>query len=278
MNNDVLTKHDVLTEDEMTEFVMNSRIMNLIEYYRKKMKIEKNELNILDWGCGRGRAVAWLISNGYNAFGTDIDPEPVKNCRQLLLSRGIKTDRTISLLDNGVEKSFADAFFQITCSDGVFEHIRDIEQVASNLKRLTAPGGVGIHFFPAHRHFVEIHLRMPFIHWLPKNKIRKLYISFLLTLGLGPKWKELQSKSKKEQVEGYYNYTANKTYYRTPAVLTRTFMNNNFEVNFIPFADFGLDKHPILKKISKYRFLQPFLNWAMKNFGQVGFVITRKKD
>ena len=69
-----LTKHDVLTEKEMSGFSMNPRIFRLIEYYRDKMKLDKSRMNILDWGCGRGQAVLWLREQGYSAFGTDIDP------------------------------------------------------------------------------------------------------------------------------------------------------------------------------------------------------------
>src|SRR4030042_5233929 len=273
-----MTKHDVLTEKEMSEFTMNDRILRNIEYYRNKMNLKKSDMNILDWGCGRGRAVAWLREQGYNAFGVDIDPEPINNCRNLLSSRGLDTDSIISLMENGEEKKIPRAFFHLSFSDGVFEHVKDIEQVASNLKRLTAPGGVGIHLFPAHKHFIEIHLRMPFLHWLPKNKLRKIYISLLLLLGKDPKWKELQGKTKREQTQTYYEYTIYKTYYRSPHSLTEVFTRNKLGVDFIPLADFGLDKHPILNKLVKLKLLRPILNWCMCNFGQMGLVITRRPD
>jgi SAM-dependent methyltransferase len=278
MTENAMTKHDVLTEKEMSEFTMNSRILRNIEYYRNKMNLQKSDMNILDWGCGRGRAVAWLREQGYSVFGTDIDPEPINNCRDLLSSRGLDPDVVISLMENGEEKKFPHAFFHLSFSDGVFEHVKDIEQVASNFKRLTAPGGVGIHFFPAHKHFIEIHLRMPFLHWLPKNKLRKIYIFLLLLLGKDPKWKELQGKTKLEQAQSYYEYTIYKTYYRSPRVLTEIFTRNKFKVDFIPLANFGLDKHPILNKLVELKLLQPVLNWCMCNFGQVGLVITRRPD
>jgi len=273
-----MTKHDALTEDEMSSFNMSPRIFRFIEHFRRKMNLDKSDMNVLDWGCGRGRSVAWLRAQGYSAFGTDIDPEPVNNCRELLSARGLDADLLISLMENGVEKKFPDNFFHLSFSEGVFEHVKDIEQVAANLKRLTAPGGVGVHFFPAHKHFVEIHLFMPFLHWLPKNKLRKLYISFLLLLGRDPKWKELQGKSRQEQAQAYYEYIINKTYYRTPRAIIDVFTRNKFKVDFIPLADFGLDKHPLLAKLVKFKPLRPLLNWGMRNFGQVGLIITRKAD
>jgi SAM-dependent methyltransferase len=273
-----MTKHDTLTEEEMSSFNMSPRIFRFIEHYRKKMNLNKSDMNILDWGCGRGRAVAWLREKGYKAYGTDIDPEPVNNCRELLSARGFDADLLISLIENGVEKKFPNNFFHLSFSEGVFEHIKDLEQVAANLKRLTAPGGVGAHFFPAHKHFVEIHLFMPFLHWLPKNRLRKLYISLLLSLGKDPGWKELQGKSRQERAKAYYEYIINKTYYRNPRTIMDVFTRNNFGVDFIPLADFGLEKHSLLAKLVKFKPLQPLLNWGMRNFGQVGLMITRKAD
>ena len=277
MATNTLTKHDILTEKEMSDFTLSPRIFRQIEHFRNKMSLEKSQMNILDWGCGRGRTVAWLRAQGYNAFGTDIDAEPVNNCRDLLSGRGLDADSIISLMENGEERQFPDSFFHLSFSEGVFEHVKDIEQVAANLKRLTIPGGVGVHFFPAHRHFVEIHLLMPFLHWLPKNKLRKIYIWLLLSLGKGPKWKELQGKSKAEQAQAYYEYIVHKTYYRAPRTLTDVFARNKFRVDFIPLADFGLEKHPVLATLVKFKPLRPLLDWGMRNFGQVGLVITRKE-
>ena len=58
MTENAMTKHDILTEDEMSQFALNNRIFRYIEYCRDKMNMEKSEMNLLDWGCGRGRAVS----------------------------------------------------------------------------------------------------------------------------------------------------------------------------------------------------------------------------
>lgn len=276
MRKNTMTKHDALTQDEMSSYSMNPRIFRWIEYYRNKMNLEKNQMNLLDWGCGRGRTVLWLRERGYAAFGTDIDPEPINNCCELLSANGIDTDLVISLMEDGTEKKFQESSFHLSFSNGVFEHVKNLEQVAENLKKLTTPGGVGVHFFPAHRHFTEIHLFMPFLHWLPKNKLRKIYIRFMLMLGIDPKWKELQGKCKSEQAQGYYEYIMNKTYYKTPRMITDIFTRNKFKVDFIHLVNFGLDKHLLLNKLVKFKPLQPLLDWGMRNFGQIGLIITRE--
>ncbi len=273
-----MTKHDVLTEQEMADFTLNPRVLRQIEYFRRKMNLEKGEMNILDWGCGRGRAVAALRALGYNTFGADIDPEPVNNCRDLLSSRGLDADSIISVIRNGKDTIFPDSFFHCGYTDGVLEHVRDIEQVAASLKTLIAPGGMCVHFFPAHKHLVENHLRVPLVHWLPKNSLRRAYIWLALLCGGGPKWKELRGMNRQEQAQAYYEYSVNKTYYRTPRALTEIFARHKFQVDSISVADYGLDKHPLLEKAARFKLLRPFLDWGMRNFGQVGLVITRSSD
>ncbi|MBA7611920.1 hypothetical protein ES703_19151 [subsurface metagenome] len=242
------------------------------------MNLDKSQMNILDWGCGRDRAIAWLRQQGYNAFGVDIDPEPINNCKDLLRQRGYDPEAVLSLLENGKETKFPDNYFHFSFSNGVFEHVQDLESVAENLKRLTTSGGVGSHFFPAHKHFVEIHLRLPFVHWLPKNILCKIYIFLFVLFGKGPKWKELQAKRPLQKANGYYNYITHKTYYRSCRTIETIFKQNNFKVAFIPLHKFGLKKHPLLDKLVRFKLLHPFLNWCMNNFGQVGLIITREAD
>jgi hypothetical protein len=55
------------------------------------------------------------------------------------------------------------------------------------------------------------------------------------------------------------------------------FARNKFRVDFIPLADFGLEKHPVLAMLVKFKPLRPLLDWGMRNFGQVGLIITRKE-
>lgn len=269
-----LTKHDVLTEQEMANFVFNPRILKQLERCRKKLNLEKDQMNILDWGCGRGRAVVWLREQGYKTFGVDIDPEPVENCRNLLSSRGVNPDSLIYLIQNNTAKEFPDKHFHFIFSYGVFEHIKDLDQVAAEFKRLMTPGAVGAHFFPSHKHLAETHLRMPFLHWLPKNGLRMICIKSTLMLGKGPKWKELQGMTKEQQAQVYYDYTVDKTFYRKPALLRNVFKRVGLKIDFIPLHDYGVDDYPVLRALVKIKVLRPILNWAMRNFGRVGLLIT----
>ena len=74
-----MSKHHVLTEQDFSEYTPSQRILRYIESYRRDRNLEAKEMNILDWGCGRGRTVLWLREQGYNAYGVDIDIEPIRN-------------------------------------------------------------------------------------------------------------------------------------------------------------------------------------------------------
>lgn len=44
-----VTKHDTLTEKDMSGFKMNKDILRYIEDYRNTRNLKKNDMNILDW-------------------------------------------------------------------------------------------------------------------------------------------------------------------------------------------------------------------------------------
>lgn len=46
------------------------------------------EVTVLDWGCGRGRFVGFLLSEGFNAYGVDIDPLVVSQAQGLFAEKG----------------------------------------------------------------------------------------------------------------------------------------------------------------------------------------------
>ena len=273
-----MSKHDVLTEEEMSTFVPHRAVLWHIEQYQKKMNLRKEDLHILDWGCGRGRSVAYLREQGYNAFGVDIDPKPIRNGKQLFLERGLDFNKILTLIDQDGRTRLSDGFFHFIYSESVFEHIENIESVATEFKRITSPGGIGLHLYPAHRYIVEGHLRMPFVHWLPKTKLSRIYIWLFLLLGQGPKWKELEGKSIREQAEVYFDYSVNKTYYRNCYTVKKTFTRKGFDIDFVTIDHPKLKEYPAFYRISTFKPLRVMMNWALVNFCAVFLLTTRKAD
>jgi ubiquinone/menaquinone biosynthesis C-methylase UbiE len=210
------SKHDILTEEELAGYQINTVIYKTIKRFIEKIAppMPNEEINILDWGCGRGRSVAKLKEEGFNAYGVDIDETIMHNGYRLFEQRGLNPD---SILLNVKKTSrLDDGFFHIIFSEQVLEHIKDIYFVLAEMYRLTKPGGIGIHCFPGSKKIFEEHLKMPLVHWLPKNNLRKIAITFFLAMGYGPKqgWPATNGKNFWFKVEKYHEYLNNKTFYR----------------------------------------------------------------
>ena len=226
-----MSKQDPLTPEEFAKFTVGGDIVAVIEDERRRLGLDRGKMNILDWGCGRGRAVLWLRERGYNALGVDSDPEVLVRGRGLLQVLGHPADTLRHVQPNG-RTDFEDGFFHLILSQNVLEHVEDLDQVAREMCHITAEHGVGFHTCPARLRPIESHLRMPFVHWLPKSRARKAAIRAFVALGADPHWPELGSASGSERAETYYRYSRDKTFYRKPGLTRRSFEAAGFEVQF----------------------------------------------
>lgn len=273
-----MSKHNMLTAEEISKFVIESELLEYIEPYRNKMNLEKQELNILDWGCGRGRSVLRLREQGYNAFGVDIDPEPIKNGRVLFLKRGFDAKTILTLVNPDGKINFPDNSFHFVFSEHVFEHVQDIESVAAEIQRVTTPGGLGLHRYPASKEIVEGHLHLPFVHWLPKNGLRKALIFIFLLIGQDPKWEELQGKSIYKRTQTYFGYSIHKTYYRSPRTIRQVFKRNGFDVDFVTINNPKLRKLGLLYKLIRAEPWRSIVNWGLTTFKLVELFTIKVTD
>ena len=87
---------DPLTEAEFAAFRPNAEVIRYLEETRERLGLQRYEMNVLDWGSGRGEYVAWLRDAGYNAFGAEIRQEAAERGRKLLQSHGHDYARVIA--------------------------------------------------------------------------------------------------------------------------------------------------------------------------------------
>jgi len=113
-----MSKSQLLSQEEFDSYVFSPRTLHYIEEFRRRNGLQKKELNILDWGCGRGRDVIWLKDHGYNAFGVEVDSTPIRNGLALLQEKGYDP-RSLQLLDDEVKTSFPEGYFHIIFSGQV---------------------------------------------------------------------------------------------------------------------------------------------------------------
>lgn len=219
------TKHNALTEADMQRFRMNPALLSQLRAQARSRAPET--ARILDWGCGRGRSVALLRQEGFDAFGVDIDRAVLRNGHDLFRARGLDPARLLRPLDD--IGAFEDEAFDIVISEETLEHVVDLAQVARESFRLLSPGGIALHSFPGSRWLVEPHVHMPLVHWLPPGALRRLLIRLCLLAGHGPRppWPEA-GDGRRRQLDVYDRYLAEKTAYRPRGEVMAVFEREGF--------------------------------------------------
>ncbi len=122
---------------------------------------------MLDFGCGNGTVVRDLQQRGIDAWGCDLafkDGEHVEALAQ---------EERIRLIDsNNYRLPFDDNSFDFIVSNQVFEHVQNMDETISELRRVLKPGGLCLHLFPSKLKPIESHVLVPFAsviksrHWL----------------------------------------------------------------------------------------------------------------
>jgi hypothetical protein len=79
--------------------------------------------------------------------------------------------------------------------------------------RISAPGGSGLHIWDAKWRPVESHLRSPFVHWLPKGRLRRAAVSTSLRFGLAAPY--FTDFSLRDRVEIFHRFSEDETFYRS---------------------------------------------------------------
>jgi SAM-dependent methyltransferase len=90
-----------------------------------------------DIGCGSGRDLAWLVSNGYDACGFDASPALVRQARSVYDELDVREAALPAL--EGVPRNF---FENVLC-ETVIMHLdsQDVGLAVTNLFGLVRPGG-----------------------------------------------------------------------------------------------------------------------------------------
>lgn len=269
------SKHDLLTEQDVCQYVLPRRVLAVLDECGRYFGITRSELRVLDWGCGRGMRVAKLLEMGFDAFGVDVDPEPMGNGRPLFLSRGYDPDERLNRISaDDCRSSFPEGFFHVVLSDQVFEHLAKLDTVACEVARVTMPGGKGLHIFPSKWGLIEPHLFLPCIHWLPKNWIRYFYLR--LKLKRVPVWDGMQSMTASERANVYFNYSVGKTFYRPCREIRKTLLKHGLEGTFHADGQPGRRLKlcfPLL--LLSNRFAGWFFRWYSNTFHGVILTTTR---
>ena len=255
---------DVLTVDEHLSQPVHR------EFTKRLEQITDRDFTVLDWGSGRGSDVIHLRKKGINAYGAEISTETIDRGKHLFDELALDHASLVKVIRPDNSTDYPSSFFNALISYQVLEHVEDLASAAREMYRIMKPGGTAIHLYPAHHHFVEGHLYMPFVHWLPKNNWRRRMIRLYTFVGVEPHWKELSSMSAREKAEHYYLYSINKTFYRPPRQVRKIFADAGFESTFESHNHVRVVQAGLSRIIPK-----PLLGWLLTNFAGCVFLARK---
>lgn len=270
-----MAKHDMLLEEEFAAYKAPVKAVQQLNMFLVSQGKTAQQVRVLDWGCGRGRFVLWLRDLGFDAYGVDIDPEPIKNGLPLFEKKG-HHNQPLSLISPDGRTEYEDGFFDFIMTDNVLEHVSNLEKVVAEIDRLTSKNGGGYHIFPAQRQFKEGHLFMPLVHWLPEGKLRKSVIRNCVKMGKEPHWSEVKDLSLEDKTQVYYDYSTDHIFYRPCKSIRDQFMRHGFKVNYLSLQNPVVQKHKILGPLVRLSVTKPVVNWLLLTFKQVELLIRRK--
>lgn len=102
-------------------------------------------MRVYDAGCGSGRNLLYLLREGYEVFGADMDPQAITATRALSASLAPALPATNFHVEAIEATSFPDAFADAVISSAVLHFARDDAHFAAMLHgtwRVLKPGGL----------------------------------------------------------------------------------------------------------------------------------------
>lgn len=196
-----------------------------LERCQREMKTPRNGVRILDVGCGRGDTVAWLLSQGWDAWGVDIAPEYLSRGRPYLIRAGFGGDRLRLIGDEG-NMPFESGSFDVILSNQVLEHVRDLDAFAEGILGVSRTGAVGVHVFPARWRIVEPHMMMPVVHWIPKGRLRDGAIKAMLRTGAAAPYFSEYGIDERSAI--FATFSRDETFYRPLSQIRDIFRTHGF--------------------------------------------------
>jgi ubiquinone/menaquinone biosynthesis C-methylase UbiE len=204
----------------------------------------------------------------------DIDGSVLANAAPAFRELGLDSGSILKPVSDDGHVDFDDGFFDVVLSDQVLEHVAEPGVMLTAMARVLKTEGVMFHCFPAHLGPVECHLRMPFVHWLPKNNMRKMLIAIWVRAGIDPGWQELSGATVTERIRTYHEYSVQNTFYRAPRDWRTLFESTGFSPEFVSHLAPGVMR---LRRALAPLMGEGLVNWLMTN-GRMVYLSARRSD
>ncbi len=270
-------QHKALDQEILESYHPNQQILRCLETFVSRKQCSRDQVRILDFGCGRGELCLFLRNLGYDVYGADIDQSAIGIIRRFVEEQGDDPDRFRIIDENGVT-SFPDAFFDFIISDQVLEHVEDMSLAARECARLTRAGGCGIHSYPAPYTLIEPHIFVPFVHWMPKSRIRFYWIFLCLFFKQETPWDHLKGLSRWKLARYYFDYLHTQTFYRNQGAIQAIFGQHGFHCKQIVIRHPKIADRNIFRKLTALPGVTPVMTFILSSFVQSDLWIERRAE
>lgn len=264
-------KHQPLTQADVDQLSLPADIMRALGRLQES-GCAPERIRVLDVDRGRGAFVLALLQRGYDAYGLEVDEKTLAQGKTLFEASGFSWEQR--LCHTASEPwPFVSEIFDVVFSNQVLEHVRDLAWVAMEIARVTVPDGIGIHLFPAKWQVKEPHVFVPFVHWFPKQPLRRYWLH--LHHHRLPHWVGHDNLALAEKIAAFYDYLDQKTYYRSNRAIARAFRVAGLRVRFDDRLLFSTSGRSSSRRRNLKHWWRFFSQWHARTFSSVR-LITRK--
>jgi|GEM_PF-4610987 SAM-dependent methyltransferase len=141
----------------------------VVEQISRRFPGKKN-VSVLDFGCGDGALVRYLLDAGFDAFGVDVDSffEDFYS----YTDRDLLAQKRISVIDADGRGEFSGRTFDCIVSNMVLEHVADKRRLCAALSSFMHSSSFTLLLYPVLETVRENHINQFFIHRLPRGPLR----------------------------------------------------------------------------------------------------------
>jgi len=231
-----------------SKHVAHDHLLSVLRTHLKECDLE--DVKILDVGCGNGDLIIFLHRklNEYfpykniDIYGFDVCEHGAK-CDLYINKVVAKLEKQIpqynwsnkiSSISDKDKWPYSDNFFDIIISNQVVEHVNDHIFFFHENVRSLRENGLSVHLFPVKNVLIEVHLKVPFVHWITEYELLRRYIKAFVRLGAVRHFSDLKNSqnSVDKLSEIYSDYLINYTNYVDSKELLRIGKMYNLRTSF----------------------------------------------
>ncbi len=140
----------------------------------------------LDIGCGSGQNTICFGKDFEEVYCLDLKPSNIENCKQnFQLRREDKAKNAYFVMGDAQALPFKDEAFDMVSMFSLIEHVPDQRLALQEASRVLKDRGQLILQIPNRYFFLELHTGLPFLYYIPSQRIRRWTLKKLGYAGLG---------------------------------------------------------------------------------------------